>query len=201
MRGKKRERIIRILLQGELLTKYKIAKLAQCSYPWVDEFLKFLEQQRLVKDTKVIDKKKLVAYWQRVCKRPKYVEYMIQQPLKLLQKTKLKYALTTYQADNLVEHFLFPSRTDIYIRKEDQEKWHKLLINNGLYGKGNFRILIEDEHVFYAAGQLNGYTVVSIPQLILDLQREGSVCGEAAERLLKQTENAKRSSVQKPRGF
>ena len=184
MRGKKRERILRILLQGRALTKYRIAKLAQCSYPWVDEFLKFLEQRQWVKRTEVIDKKKLFAYWQSVHKSPSYTEYMVQQPLKLLKKAKLRYALTTYQADNLVEHFLFPSRTDIYIHKEDKEKWHQLLIKQGLYGKGNLRILIDDEHVFDAAVQTSGYTVVSLPQLILDLQREGSVCGEAAERLL-----------------
>lgn len=185
MKGKKRERIIRILLQNKVFTKYRIAKLAQCSYPWVDEFLKFLEQQKLVKDTRVMHKEKLFAYWQSIHKSPKYVEYMIQQPLKLLKSVKLKYALTTYQADNLVEHFLFPSRTDIYIHQKDREKWHKLLISHGLYGKGNFRILLEDEHVFYEATQVNGYTIASMPQLIFDLKREGSVCGEAAERLLK----------------
>jgi hypothetical protein len=158
MRGKKRERIIRILLHNQVLTKYRIAKLAQCSYPWVDEFLKFLEQKKLVKITKVIDKKKLVDYWQSIHKTPKRVEYMVQQPLKLLKNTKLRYALTTYQADNIVEHFLFPSRTDIYILPEDKEKWHQLLIKKGLYGKGNFRILIDDEHIFYGTLQIGGYT-------------------------------------------
>ena len=184
MRGKKRERIIRVILQSNGLTKYKLAKLAQCSYPWVDEFLKYLELEKLAIGTIIVNKKKLFGYWQSIHKKPKYAEYLVQEPLKLLKSVKLGYALTTYQGDNLVEHFLFPSRTDIYIREEDKKKWHNLLIKKGLYGKGNFRILIDDEHVFYGSKKISGYAVVSLPQLILDLKQEGSVCGEAAERLL-----------------
>ena len=56
MRGIKRERIIRILLIEKQITKYRLAKLAKCSFPWVHEFLKLLEKKKLVKITKVINK-------------------------------------------------------------------------------------------------------------------------------------------------
>lgn len=186
MRGKKRERIIRILLNEHNLTKYKIAKLSGCSYPWVDEFIKILEKKKLVKNTKVINSNKLLDYWTSIHKKPKYKEYMVQKPLELLKKTNLDYALTTYQGDNLIQHFLFPSRTDVYIKESDLDKWHNLLIQKGaLYGKGNFRIILEDENVFYNLQNAQGFKIVSLPQLILDLKKEGAVCEESAEMLLK----------------
>lgn len=192
MRGKKRERIIRVLLdERRLLSKYALAKQAHCSFPWVHEFIQHLEQQQLVQGTRVIEPLKLLHYWQSIRQRPPYQEYMIQKPLELLKNCLWKYALTTYQGDNLVQHFLFPSRTDLYIREQDREKWHALLIKNGLYGKGNFRILLDDEHVFYHRQQEKGFTVVCTPQLILDLLQEGGVCTEAAERLLKRNNHVR----------
>jgi len=52
------------------------------------------------------------------CKN-KFRSYMVKEPLELLKKTKLDYALTTYQAETIVQRYLFPSRIDIYIREED----------------------------------------------------------------------------------
>ncbi len=185
MRGEKRERILRILLaEKRPLSKYRLAKLAGCSFPWVHEFLQLLEQKKLASGIKVANKKKLFDYWLSIHHQPKYREYMVQRPLEFLKSTRLDYALTTYQGDNLIQHFLFPSRTDVYIRKNDLQKWHMVLLKKGLYGKGNFRILLEDEQVFYKRRKINGFTVVCLPQLILDLKQEGGVCGEAAERLL-----------------
>jgi hypothetical protein len=51
-------------------------------------------------------------------------------------------------------------------------------------GPGNFRILIDDDHVFYKSININEFTVTSIPQLIVDLYIEGGVCGEAADNLV-----------------
>ena len=52
-------------------------------------------------------------------------------------------------------------------------------------GKGNLRLLMDDEHVFYGSFEQKGLKVVSLPQLIVDLFDEGGVCVEAAEMLLK----------------
>ena len=70
--------------------------------------------------------------------------------------------------ETLTQHYLFPSRVDLYIKEEDIQAWHKLLTKHGLVGKGNIRLLLEDEHVFYSNIKKKGLRIVSIPQLILD---------------------------------
>ncbi|MEM4234366.1 MAG: hypothetical protein QXU75_04395 [Candidatus Methanomethylicaceae archaeon] len=185
-RGIMRERIIRVLLTepNGTLTKYQVAKKAECSFPWTHELLKKLETLKLVRGTKVVNYRGLVKYWLDVKIKPEKREYMHRDPISLIRHVKMPYALTTYQAENLVQRYLFPSRTDIYINKEDLEKWHNLLTAEGLVGKGNLRLLIADAHVFYGSFQRQGLTVVCIPQLIVDLLEEGGVCTEAAERLI-----------------
>ena len=170
------------------LTKYKLAKKAESSFPWTHEFLNKLEALKLVKDTKVTDYAGLISYWLRVKTKPEKKEYMHKDPINLIQKTKLPYALTTYQAENLVQHYLFPSRIDFYVKGEDMEEWHNQLTIEGLVGKGNVRLLVTDKHVFYGAFERQGLTVVSIPQLIVDLLEEGGVCTEAAEKLIQKVE-------------
>ena len=186
MRGIKQERILRVILTEEKnLSKNELSKRAHCTRQWVILFLKGLEKKKLVKGTKVIDSIGLIKYWLSIHERPKkYREYMIKEPLQLLKKVKLDYALTSYQAENLIQHHLFPSRIDIYINEEDLQKWHSLLLKKGLYGKGNFRIILSEEQVKYGKRKLNSLFVVSLPQLIIDLFVEGGPAQEAAELLL-----------------
>jgi len=185
-RGTIRERIIRVLLvePNGSLTKYQLAKKAESSFPWAHEFLNKLEEQNFVKGTTVIDFTGLVNYWLQIKTKPEKKEYMHKNPISIIRKTRLDYALTTYQAENLVQQYLFPSRIDLYIKKEEAERWHHLLTNKGLVGKGNVRLLITDSHVFYGSFKRQNLTVVSIPQLIVDLLEEGGVCTEAAEKLI-----------------
>lgn len=184
-RGNKRERILRIILNNPKgITKYRIAKHAEASYAWTHEFLKLLEKERLVKGTKAISFSRLMNFWRSIHQKPKSREYMIQKPLTVLKKSKMDYALTTYQGENLVQKYLFPSRVDFYIRAKDLKGWHEILSKQGLVGKGNARILLADEHVFYNSFKKGGLAVVSLPQLILDLLEEGSVCEEAAKMLI-----------------
>ena len=187
MKGKKRERILRVLLKHPdgSLSIYRLAKEAECSHPWVIEFLKNLEQKKLIKKTQIIDVEGLFTYWLDINTYPPYREYNVQNPLDMLEKTKLKYALTTYYAESLTQHYLFPSRVDIYIQEEDVSAWHTFLTKNGLVGKGNFRILLDDNHVFYANSKKKKIRIVSLPQLILDLLREQGVAVEAAQKLMK----------------
>ena len=189
-RGIMRERIIRVLLTEPdgVLTKYQLAKKAECSFPWTHELLGKLETLKLVEGTKVTNYTGLLKYWLKVKIKLEKKEYMHKDPLNLIKKAKLPYALTTYQAENLVQQYLFPSRTDLYIKPEDTEKWHKLITKEGLVGKGNTRLLIADPHVFYGSFQRQGLTVVCIPQLVVDLLEEGGVCTEAAEKLLEKVE-------------
>ena len=187
MRGDKRERILRVLLNSkEALSKNELSKQAECTRQWVILFLKELEKKKLIKDTRQIDGKKLLQFWISISKKPrKFRSYMVKEPLELLKKVKLEYALTTYQAENIVQRYLFPSRIDVYIKERDLDKWHKIMTKNGLYGKGNIRIIIADEHVMYGKRTINGLSVVSTPQLIIDLTKEGGPCQEAAEMLMK----------------
>jgi len=186
MKGKKRERILRILLKHPdgSLSIYRIAKEADCSHVWVIKFLRTLEQKNVVEKTKVKDIQGMFSYWLEISKYPLYREYNIQDPIDLLKKTNLKYALTTYHAESLTQHYLFPSRVDIYIKEQDFQSWHKLLTKQGLVGKGNMRLLLDDEHVFYSNIKKEGLRIVSIPQLILDLLREEGVAIEAAQMLV-----------------
>jgi len=185
-RGTIRERIIRILLNepADRLTMYRIAKEAECSFSWVHEFLQKLETRELVYKTKVKDYTGLVKYWLEVRTKAQKKEYMHKAPLSLLMRSGLQYALTTYQAENLVQHYLFPSRTDLYIKREDEDQWHQLITQEGLVGKGNLRLLITDHHVFYHSTERRELRIVSLPQLIVDLLEEGGVCTEAAQELL-----------------
>jgi len=185
-RGRIRERVIRILLNEPTgtLTMYRISKEAKCSFPWVHEFLRKLETKGLINKTKVKDYTGLVKYWLEVKTKADKKEYMHRDPLNLLKRTRLQYVLTTYQAENIVQNYLFPSRIDLYIREKDAEQWHELITKEGLVGKGNLRLLIADDHVFYGFFKRRGLKIISFPQLIVDLFEEGGVCVTAAEKLL-----------------
>lgn len=190
MKGNKRENILRIILTEPELSKNELSKRANCVRSWVIRFLNELEKKKLVKGTKVIKPEELFRYWLSIHKKPKYKSYMIKNPLKLLQKAKLDYAVTTYKAENLVQKYLFPSKIDVYILEKDLEEWHKLLVKEGLVGGGNFRLLIADKDVMIGKRKLNNLWIVSIPQLIVDLLTEGAMCAEAAEMLIKRNYHA-----------
>jgi hypothetical protein len=187
MRGKKKERILRVLLKKPdgSLSIYRIAKESLCTHVWVIKVLRTLEQKNLVEKTKVKDIQGLFNYWKEINTYPKYREYNIQDPISFLKETKLKYALTTYYAENYTQKYLFPSRVDIYIKQQEFNEWHSQITKKGLVGKGNMRLLVEDEHVFYSNIKKEGIRIVSIPQLILDLLREEGVAIEAAQMLMK----------------
>lgn len=187
MRGDKRERILRVLLSEEKpLSKLELSKKAECTRQWVILFLRQLEKKNMIKGAKVLSREKLLNYWLGLEKhKPKFKMYMIRDPLHVLKNSNMDYALTTYQAENLVQHYLFPSRTDLYVKEEDMKKWHEIMVKNGLYGSGNVRIMPYDKHIFYRRRKIKGLFIVSLPQLIIDLLKEGGPCGEAAEMLLK----------------
>lgn len=185
-RGVKKERILRVLLNhpdGDI-TKYRIAKEVDASEPWVLEYTGKLEQQGLTEDTTVLKPRELYDEWQDVRVSPNQLSLSLQEPIDLLQDTNLDYALTTYQAENLVQGFLFPSTTDFYIRPEQAEEWTAIIENKGLLGGGNTRVRVTDDHVFYLTALRDDHSVVSTPQLIVDLLAEGGPCEEAADKLI-----------------
>lgn len=187
MRGAKRERIIRVLMNDPdgNLTKYRISKLAESSIGWTMEYLQELEAENFIKTTKVLKPQELLDHWFSITQRPKHYDFFVQSPKEFLQDIKLDYAITTYMAENLLNHYLFPSRTDIYVKEEDLHEWQVKISQNGLVGKGNLRLLIYDEHCMYGKKKINGLWVASVPQVLIDLKREGGVCLEAYEMMVK----------------
>jgi hypothetical protein len=183
-RGIKTERIFRILLNNpeNTFTRYRIAKFAQAEQIQVSLLLRRLEKSHLVKGTYVADPKGLLTEWSHLPVKFESRSYLLKDILNVLQNTDLDYALTTYQAETMVNHYLFPSRTDLYIRVGDFDKWHDLLVSRrALVGGGNVRLRWYDDQVFYNSFLVNGYRLVSIPQIIVDLIREGGVTVQAAE--------------------
>ncbi|WP_436900270.1 hypothetical protein [Halovenus halobia] len=185
-RGFTKERIIRVLLNhtGNDLTKYRLAQLADASEPWTRQYTDKLEDQGLIQETEVVETEKLYREWLQQRIQPNQLEISLQQPMQILEETDLGYALTTYQAENLHQGLLFTSTTDIYISPDQIKEWLKIVQENGLLGGGNTRLRVLDHHVFYKEQVVDGYTTVSVPQLILDLLDEGGPCEEAAEKLI-----------------
>jgi hypothetical protein len=185
-RGFTKERIIRVLLNhtGDDLTKYRVAQLSGASEPWTRQYTDKLEEQGLVEGTEVVAPAELYQVWldQRI--EPNQLEVSLQQPMDLLAETDLQYALTTYQAENLQQGFLFTSITDFYIAPGEIDEWLGVVEEQGLLGGGNTRMRVLDDHVFYNQQVVDGFPTVSIPQLILDLLAEGGPCEQAAEKLI-----------------
>jgi DNA-binding Lrp family transcriptional regulator len=197
LRNIKQLRIIRVLLDNPtgILTKYKIAKIVNCSIPRVIQVIQKLEKMNFVKVTKVIDFNKLIQYYIKIdnLKSEKYY-YHIANPLDFFKKIKLNYAFTTYAAENIINHHLFLNKFDVYISKKDFTKWRQLLKDKALIGKGNLTFITpKDEDILKESVKIKGYNVVSTPQLLIDLKKEGGVCIEAYNILLDKYVQQKRN--------
>ena len=186
-RGTKNDRIYRILLCNPegTLTKYRIARLSGAQQIQVSLLLHRLEEDHLVKGTRVTDYNGLMRRWSSIRIRYRSQSYMLPRILKVLRKSDMEYALTTYQAESIVNGYLFPSRIEFYVCPDDLNDWHKMLVKEGaLVGGGNVKLRSYDKDVLHNNFAVKGYRIVTIPQLIADLLREGSSAVEAAEMMI-----------------
>ncbi len=184
----KSKRIILELLHNPdgKLTLYRLSKLTDTNISWVIVFIKRLENKKLVKKTKVLNFSGLIDYYLFLDVKPKFFEFQLTEPLEYLRRVSKVYALTTFAAENLTSHHLFPSRIDLYVKLEDIGEWKKELFDKGLIGKGNLRlIVISDNYLFKFSQELKGLKIISVPLLLIDLKREGGVCLEAYDYLVK----------------
>ena len=58
------------------------------------------------------------------------------------------YALTTDEAEQVHQGFLFPSTTALYVREADIKEWLDLVAEEGFVSGGNAELRATDEHVF-----------------------------------------------------
>jgi len=184
--GDKVERIYRVLLSRKLdrPTWYRIAKEADVSYGWAFRVLKALERDGLIKGRKLMDPRAVFTRWASRKDRRVYREYHVKEAPLVLKAANMGYALTGYAAENLVGHYVFPRLHELYVHVPDAPAWHELLIGKGYVGRGNVQVILADEHVFFEADVVDGWPVVSIQQLIVDLYRTGAECAEAADLLV-----------------
>jgi|AntDeeMinimDraft_5_1070356.scaffolds.fasta_scaffold13321_2 predicted ArsR family transcriptional regulator len=185
-RGFKKERLHRVLLNhpnGDR-SRYEIAKEADVSSSWAYEYFDQLAEAGIVEETKVRDPPALYQRWRKTRVEPNAVQVSLQQPLDRIQETGLDYALTTDEAEQVHQGFLFPSTTALYVREGDIDKWLEVVEEEGFVGGGNTELRATDEHVFYNVQTVDGVTTVSIPQLIVDLLDEDGPAAEAADRLM-----------------
>ena len=192
-RGYKIERIYRILLskrgKRKRRTWYQIAKEGNVSYGWAHKILSDLQDKKIIQGSIVKKPRRLFEIWSNHQLDIPYKEYHIQRPKNVIKEVKLYYAFTTYIAENIIGNYLFPRLYDIYIYEEHLLDWHSILSKKGYVGKGNVRILLSDKHVFRDRKIVDGWPIVSIQQIIVDLMREGGECGDAADLLIKRFYN------------
>ena len=188
-RGTKTDRIFRILLTQPdgVLSAYKIAKLADAHQYQVSLILHRLENEKIVEGTKVMNYERALRTWARIPIKYHSQKYMLADIVEALKSiTTLPYALTTYKAESMVNHYLFPTRIELYILPSDFDSWHALLVKRGaMVGGGNVRLRWYDDEALYDSFVVHGLRLVSIPQLIVDLLREGGVAVQAAEMMLR----------------
>jgi len=185
-RGFKKERLHRVLLNhpdGEL-SRYEISQRANVSKGWAYEYFGQLESAGFICDAAVQDLDGLYHHWLDTRIEPNTVRVSFQEPLAQIREASLDYALTTYEAEQVHQRFLFSSSTDLYVRDGDILTWLTIIEENGLIGGGNTEFRATDEHVFYNAQTVDDVTTVSCPQLIVDLLDEGGPAAEAATRLI-----------------
>lgn len=185
-RGYKKERLHRVLLNhpGGDLTRYEITQRADVSKGWAYDYFDQLESNGFVEKATVVDPEGLYQHWLKSRIEPNAVRVSFQRPLDQITETGLDYALTTYEAEQVHQGFLFSSSTELYVRGEDIPNWLDVIEETGLIGGGNTEFRATDEHVFYNAQTIDDVSTVSVPQLIVDLLDEDGPAVEAANRLM-----------------
>lgn len=94
--------------------------------------------------------------WQRTLIKSNQLEVSLQQPIQLLEDTDLKHSLTTYQAENLHQGFLFASTINFSVSPYQTEAWLHVIYEKGLLGDGNtwVRVLSEHECIIKTGGRV-----------------------------------------------
>ena len=184
--GDKVERIYRVVLSRRLdgPTWYRVAKEADVAYGWAHRVLKGLERDGILEGREVTDPGALFALWASRPDKRVYREYHVQDASSVINGADMDYALTGYSAETLIVQYLFPRYNALYVHEGDGASWHDLMTSQGLVGRGNVQVILADEHVFFERQEVEGWPLVSLQQVIVDLYRTGVECAEAADLLV-----------------
>ena len=96
------------------------------------------------------------------------------------------HAVTTYFAENLVTNMVFPSRCDAYVTMDSMRTMVEIIKKEGLIGGGNLRLMVPvDLGIPENSREIAGVKLVGAGQLMIDLAKEGGVCMQALEEMVK----------------
>jgi hypothetical protein len=153
-------------------------------YHWTYNVIKELEKIGYMSEGIIVDVSGMFELWKKRPNTSKIIEYHIQDVDNFVMNVSLDYAATTYYAENRLGQYILPRILELYVHEYDIKKWHDQIMEIGYLGKGNLKINVSDEHIFWHKKRMEGLTIVSIQQVIVDLLREGGITIEAAENLI-----------------
>jgi hypothetical protein len=188
-RNVKNVRIVKRLLERPdgTWTKYKLAKASGCSRQWVIQFIRKLEELELVSGTRVKDPMGLIRFGADATPKPQKVLNLFHtDPVEFVRKHTDRYAFTTYSAENMVTHHLFPHRYDVYLDMETMHRVYERTFIEGWLGMGNTRLIVPvDGTIVDDVRLVKDVRVVGMGQLLIDLVREGGVAEEAVQEMIR----------------
>lgn len=188
-RNIKNVRVVKRLLERPdgSWTKYKLAQASGCSRQWVIQLLRKLEEMDLVRGTKVKDVMGLARYGAKASPKPiKVLNLFHTDPIEFVKQNTNRYAFTTYSAENITTHHLFPSRYDVYLDMDTMHAVYERTFIEGWLGAGNTRLIVPvDDMILDDVTEIGDVKVVGIGQLMIDLVKEGGVAEEAVQEMVR----------------
>lgn len=174
---------------------YALAKSTRVSFPWVHEVVTDLKNRGWIgsKDPLHVTNVAALYDWWKHHKTPVQTHnFYAADPASLIRdllEQDLPYAVTTYHAENFWQSHLFPRRIDAYVRTGDLTAIKSYLVSHGAQiGGTNLRLWTGDDQVVeerFSAKPINDQLLLApLPQVIVDLLREGGSAGEAGELLI-----------------
>lgn len=209
-----RDRIIRFILGSSLAdvpspgktphpyrrpftTLYEFASRTGIAFSWVHGTFDLLRQHGWIDlrhGLSVRDAPAIFDWWLQHSSAPRYHSLHVANAWdaskRLLKEFGIQNAFTTYYAENACQGHLYPRRADVYVRQADLSEARRHLVHDldAQLGGTNFRLVYGDDHVLdekltmpTAAGRRD---LAPLPQVILDLMREGGSAREAADLLI-----------------
>ncbi|MBI4918568.1 hypothetical protein HY837_01450 [archaeon] len=200
------QKIIRVLVNSDIIMSVRdISKLSKSSLGITSKIIKQLIETGYVSKVKnklkVHNKENLTRAWGYAvsinelpkisfisAEKPKYVMEKINN---VSEKNGLKYAFTLLSATEIINPYLYPDCVDLYVNKNDLKVWEKLLADQRVYPaeKGNVTLYLVDDNYFFNAKKIDKFSVISFPQLFVDVFSKGGRYIEGAEKIMEVIRN------------